>query len=154
MVDFKEENKKELVNLLIRFNENVNAPYNKDKTVEQLAESMINDQISMQKGMQDYYNHLKDEDDKNKLLLRGIRNQKGYTFYKHILDIIEESEGIKGLAEIVNTPTGKFQEEKRGRFIKGIWVEQWSVGMEGDSYNGNVCVELDKNKYLKFSYSM
>ena len=70
------------------------------------------------------------------------------------MEIIEESEGIKGLAEIVDKPVGKFQEEKFGRQIKGIWVEQWSVGMEGDSYEGFVCVESGKDRYLKFGYSM
>ena len=70
------------------------------------------------------------------------------------MEIIEESEGIKGLAEIVKEPIGAFQKEKYGRQINGIWVEQWTVGMEGDSYEGFVCVQIKPNKYLKFKYSM
>ena len=59
-----------------------------------------------------------------------------------------------GWAEIIKEPIGKFQEEKYGRQINGIWVKQWSVGMEGDSWEGFICVQIKQNKYLKFGYSM
>ena len=108
----------------------------------------------MQKGMQEYYDYLNEENKKNHRLLNAIKKVKGKTFFKYLMEIIEESEGIKGLAQIVKEPTGKFQEEKYGRQINGIWVEQWSVGMEGDSWDGFVCVQLKENKYLKFGYSM
>ena len=42
-------------------------------------------------------------------------------------ELLGESEGIRGVAEIVKTPNGTFQEEKYGRQIKGVWVDQWSV---------------------------
>lgn len=93
-------------------------------------------------------------DRKNKRLLRAIKSVKGRTFFNHIMDIIVESEGIDGLAEIVREPVGTFQEERHGRHIGGIWVHQWSVGMEGDSFEGYVCVKIKPGRYLKFPYKM
>lgn len=153
-MNITDENKEPLISLLVRFYEAKMFDSNKEKTVRRVAEEIIKDEIAMQKGMQEYYDYLEQENKKNRLLLKGIKAQKGAAFYKHLLDIIEESEGITGVAEIVDTPTGEFQEEKRGRYIKGIWIEQWSVGMESDSWNGHVCVELYPNRYFKFSYSM
>jgi len=104
--------------------------------------------------MNEYHDYLNELDRKNKRLLKAIKKVKGNTFYKYLLQIIEESEGISGLAEIVSKPVGEFQAEKYGRQIKGIWVSQWSVGTEGDSWDGIVYVEIKPNKYLKFNYSM
>ena len=108
----------------------------------------------MQKGMEDYFNYLGEVDRKNRRLLKAIKKVKGKTFYKYLMEILEESEGMSGLAEIVKEPTGEFKAEKYGRQINGIWLNQWTTGMEGDSYEGIVCVQLKADKYLKFSYSM
>ena len=83
-----------------------------------------------------------------------IKKEKGQAFYNYLRVIIEESDGIAGLAEIVSEPTGTFQKEDYGRTIKGIWVDQWNVGMESDSYAGTVCVQLSEKRFFKFSYSM
>lgn len=92
---------------------------------------------------------------KNRRLLKAIKSVKGKAFYGHILDIIEESEGIDGVAEIVRLPVGNFQEEKYGRSIKGIWVNQTTNGgYSGDSFAGTVCVELKPGRFLKFAYAM
>lgn len=90
----------------------------------------------------------------NERLLKVIKKVKGKTFYKYILEILKESNRVDGKMEIVRKPCGEFQKEKYGRTIDGIWVDQWSVGTEGDSFEGYVCVLLKPNKYLKFSYSM
>lgn len=90
----------------------------------------------------------------NERLLRAIKKVKGKTFYKYLLQILKESDRVDGKMEIVSEPCGEFQNEKYGQTINGIWVDQWSVGMEGDSFQGYVCVQLKPNKYLKFNYSM
>lgn len=128
--------------------ENPNCP------LHEVIDNFVNNEASMEQGMKEYHAYLNEENRKNQRLLKVIKSVKGKTFYKHILDIIEESEGIKGLACIVKEPTGKFQEEKHGKEINGIWVSQWSVGMEGDSWEGIVCVQIKPNKYLKFPFSM
>lgn len=52
---------------------------------------------------------------------------------------------------IVDKPYGENQNEKCGIF-KEIWVEQWSTGMEGDSYEGYIYAKFDADKWLKIPY--
>lgn len=157
MIDFSEENKESLVWHFSSFadrclsNRGMEVPL---VEVKKLAEDYIDNEIAMQKGMQDYYDSMREIDVTNRALLNEIKKEKGKTFFKYLMEIIEESEGIRGNAEIVNKPVGEFQKEKYGRQINGYWVEQWSVGMEGDSYEGFVCVQLSPDRYLKFGYSM
>lgn len=90
----------------------------------------------------------------NHRLLRTIKKAKGRTFQKYLLQIIKDSGRVTDKMGIVKEPGGDWQNEPMGRTIKGYWVDQWSVGTEGDSWNGHVWVQLRENKYLKFSYSM
>jgi hypothetical protein len=154
MIDFTEENRQTIYWHLTSFHSLAMLEESKGVPIGVLADRYIDNEISMQKGLQDYYDYLKDENNKNHALLNDIKKEKGKTFFKYLMEIIEESEGIKGLAEIVNEPVGKFQKEKYGRQIDGIWLEQWGVGDTGDSWNGYVCVKLSEERYLKFSYSM
>ncbi len=119
-----------------------------------VIEAYLKDEIDMEKAMKEYAAMEHECYLRNMRILRAIKTVKGKTFYKYLLEIIEESEGIRGMAEIMANPTGKFQEENYGKQIKGIWVEQWSVGLEGDSYEGIICVEIKPNKYFKFNFSM
>ena len=50
-------------------------------------------------------------------------------------------------------PIGKFQEENESGCITGVWIEQWSTGMEGDSYSGNISIKLKDYKWLIIPYS-
>ena len=154
MIDFSPENKENIKTHFLMFLDMVQ--HEPDKTIMPvtIAEKYIDNEIAMQEGMKQYYEDLRAIDMENHALLQEIKKEKGKIFYKYLLEIIEESEGIKGKAEIVDTALGKFQEEKWGRQIKGIWVQQWTVGMEGDSFEGFVCVQLGENRYLKFGYSM
>ncbi|HUM52922.1 MAG TPA: hypothetical protein PK431_13955 [Chitinophagales bacterium] len=157
MIDFTEENKESLIWHFASCADRCLIKYGKEVSfceLKKIVDEYVGNEISMQKGMQEYYDYLKEENRKNHRLLNAIKKVKGKTFFKYLMGIIEDSEGIKGLAQIVKEPVGKFQEEKYGRQINGIWVEQWSVGMEGDSYEGFVCVKVKPNKYLKFGYSM
>ena len=90
----------------------------------------------------------------NQRLLQAIKKVKGKTFYKYLVQIIKDSDRVTEKMEIVKEPCGTWQDEPFGRTIKGYWVEQWSVGTEGDSFEGFVCVQIKENKYLKFRYSM
>lgn len=90
---------------------------------------------------------------KNNRLLDAIRKVKGKEFYQELLDVIKDSEGIYGLAELVSKPIGQYQDE--GDLIPGIWVNQTeNGGITGDSFFGTVCVRIKEKKYLKFYYSM
>ena len=156
MLPINEENRDFWCNWLVHFATTVEyeRKNNPEKTLWQLANSKVDDEIAMIscfEGMREY-------DDLcaryNNRLLRAIKSVKGNTFYKYLVDIIKESEGINGMASIVSKPVGTFSDEKYGRQIKGIWVDQQAVGCEGDSWAGTVCVEIKPNKFLKFDYSM
>lgn len=91
----------------------------------------------------------------NKRLLKVLRKVKGRTFVKRFLEVVEASDGWNGKLYLSKTPRGrKHVENEYGRLIKYIWVDQRSVGMEGDSFEGTVSVEVKPNKYLCFDYSM
>ncbi len=125
-----------------------------EKSVEEIANKYIENELSMEEGMKAWADYENEICRHNARLLKAVKKVKGKTFYKYLSEIIEDSDKITGKMEIVTIPTGEFQKEKYGRQIKGIYVQQWGVGMEGDSWEGNVCVELKPNKFLKFSYSM
>lgn len=114
----------------------------------------VKDNIDMENGMNDYYNYLRECTRRNTRLLKAIKSIRGKTFHKYVLQIIEDSDRVEHLMEIVSVPVGEFQKENYGRQIKGIYVNQWSVGDSGDSWHGTICIEIKQNKFLKFGYEM
>lgn len=90
----------------------------------------------------------------NQRLLRAIKKVKGGTFHKYLIEIIKSCDRVIDKMWIENEPIGNWQEERYGRTIKGIWLDQWNTGTEGDSFSGYVWVQLKENKFLKISYSM
>jgi hypothetical protein len=155
-MEFTEENKDTIKYHLKFFVDKLN--YHREQTpnisINEVADMYIDDQIRMRTAMEEYYQHEREIAEENTLMLNEIRKTYGKTFHKYLMEIIEDSEGMSGLAEIVTEPVGKFQVEKYGRTIKGIWVEQWNTGMESDSWSGYVCVQLEPNKFFKFNFSM
>jgi hypothetical protein len=91
---------------------------------------------------------------KNNRLLKAIKSTKGRTFYKYLLEILSDVDYSHELFEIVDKPTGEYQAEKYGYTIKGYWVDQWAVGMEGDNWEGFIYVELKQGKYFKVKFCM
>ena len=88
----------------------------------------------------------------NSRLLKAIQSQLGKQFLDDVVECLEESEA-QGKLELVRKPRGQWQEEYHESF-DGIWVDQWSIGDTGDSWNGYVCIELKKGLWLKTFYSM
>ena len=87
-------------------------------------------------------------------LMRVIESVKGKEFSDSVKQCIEESEPCDWFRmELVSEPIGDYQTEEYEAF-EGIWVQQWSVGDSGDSFQGYVCIKLKDNMYLKFRYSM
>ncbi len=120
----------------------------------QIRRAYIKDQFDMHNGMMQYVETENDIHRRNKRLLRVIKSVKGATYFHHLMEIINESYGITWLAEIVRKPIGEFNKEPHGREITGIWIDQHSVGMEGDSFVGTICVPLRPGRWFKFDYSM
>lgn len=142
---------------------NLSAFYNHVKYMEEHhPAACINEIINKYLDNQDYeakvWQEIADYDEEvwrhNQRLLRAIKGVKGKTFHKYLLEIIKSCDRLRDKMEIDSQPNGTWNDEKYGRTIKGIWVDQWSVGMEGDSFEGYLWVQLKENKYLKISYSM
>ena len=68
--------------------------------------------------------------------------------YKQLLDGVDISDKI----EIVDKPVGDKQNEDCGVFTE-VWVNQWSVGTEGDSFEGFIYGRFAKEKWLKIPYT-
>lgn len=95
----------------------------------------------------------------NQRLIKAIRKSKGKTFTKNLQNCLKDlADGCCHTAqmkyELVRQVTGEFQKEPWGREIKGVWVEQWTVGMDGDSFEGYMYVQIDSKRFLKVNYSM
>jgi hypothetical protein len=127
-----------------------------DLTINEFADSYIKNEVAMEEGMDEYFKNLKENDRRNQRVLRAIKSVKGRTFYKHLINYIKDAQMSEWSEfEIVREPVGDEQKvTEYGRSIKREWVDQQSVGTEGDSFVGTICLELKPGKYLKFGYSM
>lgn len=119
-----------------------------------LIDQFLNNEDYVAKVWKDIADYDKECHRKNQRLLRAIKSVKGKTFLKHVLQIMKECDRVIDVMHIVNEPRGDWQSEKYGRSIKGYWVDQWSTGTEGDSFDGYVTIQLKENMYLQFRYSM
>ncbi len=90
----------------------------------------------------------KDQDDHNTKILS--ENDVTWDNIKEVLD--EDGCEITGKIEVVEIPTGDDQHESRGVF-KHVYVEQWTTGMEGDSFAGFEYLKLKNGKWLKIPYA-
>lgn len=157
MIDIK-ENKESLQRHLLNFYnmvENVRTTQ-PDRSIAILANDYIDNEISMEQGMKEYYDYLTSVRIYNDRILRAIKSVKGKTFHKHLSNYIKECEPADYCQwEIVRTPVGKEQSVSEfGREIKKEWVTQYAVGDSGDSWQGTICVQIREGKYLKFNFSM
>jgi hypothetical protein len=122
-------------------------------------ERIIKEYVYEQRMYHDCYSGLTKYEDEcarsNKRMLKVLRRVKGRTFVKRFLELAEDCEGVRGKIYLSKNPKGtKYSENEYGPLIKHRWVDQRSVGMEGDSFEGTVSVEVKPNKYLCFDYSM
>lgn len=128
---------------------------NPELNVHQYAKSYVKNQIDMENGMDEYLAALADVAKYNNRVLRAIKSVKGKTYFKHLCEYIKDA-GMNQWCQfkIVRQPVGKMQEvSEYGRGITKEYVDQRSVGTEGDSFEGTICLEIKPGKYLKFSYS-
>lgn len=93
----------------------------------------------------------------NKKVLASIKLFKSPVFYrgltKYIADLKSSCSNIEDMAySIVDNHSGRFQNEKWGTEISGVWVEQWATGTEGDSWAGNVYIQIFPGKHLKINF--
>ena len=88
----------------------------------------------------------------NDRILNVIGHFRGEDFKNDVVDCFQWAEATGDKFELVKEPSGGYQDDSFGK-IKGIWVDQWSVGDSGDSYSGYIYIMLKRDKYLKIFYS-
>ena len=107
-----------------------------------------------EKDIKEYNDAMKQLDDeakeqyiKDQALIETVKKQVSKRIFKEIEYEIEESDNYSNF-RIVNTPDG---DPQRKDIIK-TWVVQCSVGDSGDSFEGEVFIELPDGKYLTWQY--
>lgn len=90
----------------------------------------------------------------NTATLERIGATFGTKYAQDIKEYLKDAEAPAEFTrlEIVDKPTGRAQVEDWGSF-KQVYVQQWSVGCEGDSFDGYICIPLPDGKFLKTSFS-
>lgn len=130
-----------------KVNPNINEDY--------LARQYVENEVKAEEGMAEYAAWENERARRNNRLLRAIKRVSTRTYYKVLEEVIYDSGGIEGQAEIVKEPMGVFQKHDYCRVIPGIWVDQWrNGGFTGDDFAGYVYVKIKEGKYFKFQYSM
>jgi hypothetical protein len=126
-----------------------------DLSLNKFTDSYIKNELDMEKGMDEYFKWLQEVDKRNNRVLRAIKSVKGKTYYRHLISYLKDASVTEWSEfEIVREPLGDEQKvTEYGRSIKKEWVEQWSVGTEGDSFEGYIYLELKLGRYLKFRFS-
>lgn len=103
------------------------------------------DDENMERAFSAIAQYEKEQHEENMKLLK--ENNIPIEDYEDLLDYCS----INGKLEIVEKPTGTNQQEGHGMF-KSVFVDQWNVGMEGDSFEGYIYGKIGKNKWLKIPY--
>lgn len=103
--------------------------------------------------------HNKAAEISNNRILKWCEAKHGKAFVNNLLRLYKDCEvgsqmGFLDLIEIVNCPIGSYQPERYGSKIRGYWVDQWSVGTEGDSFEGYIYVKIRSNRFLKVRFSI
>lgn len=93
-----------------------------------------------------YQQHEKEVLNHNIDLLKNLRIEKDV-----ILKLTEDCH-IYEKMEIVPVPFGDDQDES-DQYFKAIYIDQWSVGDSGDSFEGHIYAKIEENKWLKIPYA-
>ena len=90
-----------------------------------------------------YYAEISDHNTK-------LINSFGKTASKHFKDLLDFCDVTEKI-ELVDKPNGDKQNESYGMF-KNVYVDQWTTGMEGDSFAGFIYANV-KGQWIKVPYS-
>ena len=100
------------------------------------------------KSMKDYHDGIAKH---NEPILKAIKAEKGNEWFSELEMLMEESE-VCGAFKIVEEPNGEKQESSE--LIGDEWVDQYSVGDSGDSWEGTITVKIGDKRYLEMPFSM
>jgi len=89
----------------------------------------------------------------NKRLLKAVKRVLGARFSKAVTLTADDCEACPSYKwKLVKKPRGDRQSHDI-KPIKWIWVDQWAVGCDGDSWEGHIYIPLKENLYLEFYYT-
>jgi hypothetical protein len=127
-----------------------------NKPQHEIIAGYIKNQQDMEKGMQEYFDYCNEVVSRNQRVLKAIKSVRGKGFHKRLVEYLSHCEADRHFPyEIVREPIGAVQDAEFGRLISKEWVNQTTNGgYTGDSYAGTICIEIKKDRYLKFHYSM
>lgn len=91
------------------------------------------------------------QDASNERLMKVLERVMGKKWVKGLRELIEDCECC-GIYRITRYKRGKPQKESFGP-IKQMWVSQRAVGTEGDSWEGEIWVELTNGRCLELHFS-
>ena len=100
------------------------------------------------KAMKEYHQGIERN---NTPILNAIKAEKGNEWFAELKELMNESE-VGGAFKIVDKPSG--DEQEVSGLIECEWIDQYSVGDSGDSWEGTVTVKISEGKYLEMPFSM
>ena len=99
-------------------------------------------------AMDEWYAYIDSYTKANEKLISSI----GETALADYYELIEEGTQIDGLAEFVAMPAGDKNEGEHCGVFTEVWVDQRSVGTEGDMFDGYLYFKFGENKWIKTPY--
>ncbi len=115
---------------------------------KQIQEDMSEDK---KKALDDFYDYLNEEYDRCEQVLIKVKSIVSKDIFNEIKVLLKESDNTSDY-KITNKKHGNIENDD---YPFRYWVDQTeNGGYSGDSFSGTISVEIGKNKYFEFSYSM
>jgi hypothetical protein len=99
--------------------------------------------------------HDKKENEKRVKCLEYVKSKVEKPLYDEILEYIEECDFTDRFEITKSKPDIKTKQTEDFEHLKEVFVDQYcNGGYVGDDFAGWVYIEINKDEYLKFHYSM
>lgn len=99
-------------------------------------------------AMEEIAKHERAVCDHNNSLVRSL-GKSAHKDFKNLIDCCD----VTGKIEFVDKPNGSNQSDDDSGIFTNTHVDQWSVGIEGDSYEGFIYTQIPDKRWLKIPYS-
>ena len=128
--------------------------YDKIRLVDEV-EDMTQEEIDKaHQAMLDELDRDREEERRvNSRLFAILRTVKGAKWMKGLEELLWHCEVCGAMSITRARPQDKHWQKAAFDPIKEMWVEQWSRGMDGDSFEGTIWVKIDNKRWLQLSFS-
>lgn len=90
----------------------------------------------------------------NDRLLKVLKKMKGADWIKGLDDLCNDCEVSDKMFISRRKPRKEYWQKENFGPIKEMWVRQRAVGDSGDSWEGEIWVQIDSRRYLELHYVM